>query len=85
MGRRRALLRTFAAGGGGHAGCPDRRHDHLAVEGTSGCRMQGPRALAVICGLLEAAAESRLVTMGEVLSGTLSGYQREIKESFGPV
>lgn len=47
--------------------------------------MQGPRTLAVICGLLEAAAESRLVTMGEVQSGTLSGCQREINESFGPV
>ena len=81
MGRRRALLRTFAAGGGGHAGCPDRRHDHPAAGGTSGCRLQGPRALAVIYGLRQSAAESRLVTMDEVLSGKMSGYQREVNES----
>ena len=43
--------------------------------------MQGTRALAVIYGLLESAVEGRLVTMDEVLSGKVSGYQQEINES----
>ena len=81
MGRRRALLWVFATGGDGHAGSLDGRHDRPAAEGTSGYRMQGPRALAVIYGLLEAEVERWLVTMDEVLSGKVSGYQREINES----
>jgi hypothetical protein len=43
--------------------------------------MQGMRALAVIYRLLESAVEGRLVTMDEVLSGKVSGYQREINEA----
>jgi predicted dehydrogenase len=44
---------------------------------------RGTTAVAAILGVYESAQAGRMVSMGEVLSGAVSGYQNEIDESLG--